>query len=170
MAKAEIEVNNIDKEKPEIELEINPLDWTNGNIVITWQVKDEQSGVREIVTPDGTVNDIKISSYTITENAEYTIIAYDNVGNETIKKITIKNIDRVNPTIKLSKEKLSNGSTKIKWELEDDVSGIREIILPNNEKIEGKSKGEFIVDNVGTFAFVAFDKAGNYAIEAINVD
>lgn len=169
MSSAEETINNIDKTEPEIELDISNTEWTNENVLIKWKATDTQSGVREIIIPDGTKDEMNNASYTVTKNGEYIIIAYDNVGNENVKTIKIDNIDKIKPRIKIEKQ-MHGDKVVIAYEVEDSESGIKEIILPNNEKLSNQTKGTYEAIGKGNYKFIVYDKAGNYEIETITID
>jgi len=169
MGMAKIEVNNIDKINPEIELTLNMQEWTNQDIDIMWKANDIQSGINEIITPDGETAIYKNGTHTVTKNGTYTIIAYDNVGNQTVEKIKIENIDKIKPTIELEQEKLEDGNINIIWTVDDTESGIKEIVLPNGEKMQEK-EGRFLAEESGIYTFLVYDKAGNYQEQEIIIE
>lgn len=79
-----VNVTNIDKVSPEVTITGNPEDWTEDDEVeLTVNVKDGQSGVKEIILPDGRKVQGDKVTYKVVENGDYTFKVIDNVGNET---------------------------------------------------------------------------------------
>ena len=83
-ATSEVSVNvtNIDKEKPNIEITGNVLDWVEEDVItLTVTAIDAKSGVKSITLPNGKVISNSTATYMVTTNGNYTFIVTDNVGN-----------------------------------------------------------------------------------------
>ena len=163
-----IQVQNIDKTSPNLELNVNLVKWVNEDILINWNTSDTQSGFRDILLPDGSLTRSNTGIYNAEQNGIYTFVSYDNVGNTTMKNIEIKNIDKIVPEISLELEKNENGDTIIKWNMKDLESGIKEMLLPDG-KTSTNGSGEFTATAEGMYTFVAYDVAGNMGIKTIDV-
>lgn len=164
-----IDVQNIDKESPELDLSVDADEWVNGDVQISWTSNDSQSGFRDILLPNGNLSKNDTGIFNAIQNGTYTFVAYDKVGNSILKNIEIKNIDKIEPKIFLSHEKDENGNTIIKWKMEDYESGIKEMLLPNG-KASNKAIGEYKVTASGIYTFVAYDVAGNMRIQTIEIN
>lgn len=163
-----IQIQNVDKTSPNLELNTNLTNWVNEDIIIDWNSSDTQSGFRDILLPDGSLTKTNAGTYIAKQNGVYTFVSYDNVGNTTMKNIEIKNIDKVAPEISLELTKGTNGGTIIKWSMTDSASGVKEMLMPNG-KISNNTSGEHIVTAEGSYTFVAYDIAGNMGIKTIDV-
>ena len=105
--KAENEVNGIregvygpflvDKNLPTGTFTVTPSTWTNSNVTITLNSRDEHSGIRRIRKSDGEWTNSDSANYTASENGTYTFEIEDNAGNVTTKTVTISNIDKTPP-------------------------------------------------------------------------
>lgn len=163
-----IQIQNVDKISPNLELNTNLTNWVNEDIIINWNSSDTQSGFRDILLPNGSLTKYSTGTYIAKQNGIYTFVSYDNVGNTTMKNIEIKNIDKVAPEISLELTKGTNGKTIIKWSMTDLASGAKEILMPNG-KTSNKTSGEYEVIAEGSYTFVAYDIAGNIGIRTIDV-
>lgn len=82
-----ITISNINKSLPIITIEPYNTEWTNKDIIV------------KAKTDKGTLNQ---ESYTFTENGDFTFIAVDEYGNIAEKTVTITNIDKIKPKIKIT--------------------------------------------------------------------
>ena len=92
-----VDIDNIDKIKPTLTLEPNTLEPTNQDVIITARATDNESGIKEIILPDGEVVSDTTATFTVSENGSYTFLTRDNAGNETEEIIEITNINRSLP-------------------------------------------------------------------------
>ena len=169
-----INITNIDKTPPEIILTPTKTEFTNESFALKWSVIEEGSGIKEFVLPSGEMLKDNNGEIKIEENGTYTFICYDVVGNTSTKSIEIKNIDKIAPiiTLELNTKEFTNENVKIKWKITDNLSGLRECILPNSE-VSNLETGEFIVSKNGIYVFLAYDNVGNETrgiIEVKNID
>ena len=88
-----------DVTKPTLELSLTPTSLTNGNVTINAKATDSESGVKEIILPNGNVINSTIASYTVSANGVYYFKTIDYMGNETTSSIKVSNIDKNKPTV-----------------------------------------------------------------------
>lgn len=150
-----IEITNIDKLPPTLEVTPDTTRWTNGDVNLHWKAVDTQSGLREVVLPDSTLTKEEEGDYVATKNGEYTFLAYDNLGNNSMVTYEVTNIDKIPPTLQLEQV-----GSDICWEMYDTLSGIRELVLPNGEK-SIDAKGKYPITKNGVYTFIAYDNVGN---------
>lgn len=89
-----IVINNIDTVAPTINSRMTPSGETYGNVTISIDAFDAQSGLKSVTTPDGKVQtpaDGKLT-YTASSNGDYEFIAIDNAGNTSNKIVVVSNI------------------------------------------------------------------------------
>lgn len=165
-----IDIANIDKINPKLELAVDTEDWTNEDVYLSWEAEDFESGFREIVQPNGEISTEKTGGKYIGENGVYTYIAYDNVGNKTVREKNIQNIDKIPPRLQITTSNLENsaGNVEITWKADDFESGLREIVLPNGTCLSDK-EGTFTIDENGTYTIIAYDNAGNFTIHVLDI-
>lgn len=165
-----MDIGNIDKINPKLELAVDTEDWTNEDVYVSWEAEDFESGFREIVQPNGEISTEKTGGKYIGENGVYTYIAYDNVGNKTVREKNIQNIDKIPPRLQITTSNLENstGNVEITWKADDFESGLREIVLPNGTCLSDK-EGTFTIDEKGTYTIIAYDNAGNFTIHVLDI-
>jgi len=171
----QIELKNIDRVKPVIELKA-PTDPTNRDVEVTVAVDDAESGLAEVkyafgrhdaayFTNNGTALDVSNlpAQITVTDNGWLTVYAKDQAGNETIEQIEIKNIDRVKPVITLIGDtvmRVTRGSdfTDPGYTATDDVDGdITAQVVVSGDVVDTGKTGEY------TILYDVTDAAGNAA-------
>lgn len=106
IATQEISVSNIDTTPPEFSLSISPLDWAE-ECRITAEGRDKNDAGEEGAgniqySFDGGKTWSTGNSFTVTENGTYLVKGKDAVGNTAEKEITVNNIDRTGPTLRLT--------------------------------------------------------------------
>ena len=163
-----INIQNIDKVQPELQLSKNTEEWTNEDVIISWEADDKQSGFNYILLPDGSISKNKSDSTNAEKNGNYSFIVYDNVGNTILKTIEITNIDKIAPTVTLEMQE-ENNKKVVKWTLSDNESGIKEMLLPDGT-VSTEKAGTFEITASGTYTFVGYDVAGNITIQPIKID
>ena len=94
-----------DMTKPTLELSLQPNSWTNGSVTINAKAKDNESGIKQIILPNGNIINNTVASYTVNSNGIYYFKAIDYMGNETISSITVSNIDKNNPKVTIQNNK-----------------------------------------------------------------
>jgi len=165
-----IDVANIDKINPKLELTVDTEEWTNEDVILTWEADDFESGLREVINSKGESNPQKTGTQSIGENGVYTYIAYDNVGNKTVKEKNIQNIDKIAPKLEIKTSSLENnsGNIEVTWNTKDFESGLREIVLPDGSSI-AQEEGTYLIQENGTYTFIAYDNAGNFTLEVLEI-
>lgn len=160
-------VGTIDVTDPEGDLASSNTSWTNSNVVLTLSgVSDSGgSGLKNIVLPNDSSVTGTSASYTVSANGTYTFKIYDNAGNETVKSITVSNIDKVKPTISgdvKSPSTWTSGNVSISISGVSDAggSGLDVLELPNGTRTSVMSTSYEVTAN-GSYTFEVFDRAGN---------
>ncbi|MDF2588637.1 MAG: hypothetical protein K0S41_2478 [Anaerocolumna sp.] len=197
-----ITVSNIDKDLPAITVKLNTIAPTKDDVTVSLAITDIGSGIKEVsylsgkkVADDFVIDDststsskpiaIKLSSngngsFKVSKNGEYTVLATDRAGNQTLQVINVTNIDKVQPTISLNYTVMNRAAT-ITTDTSDDESGIASISYLKgkvtsltDEKWSTKAKdvtktANFKVTSAGNYSVKVTDKAGNQYVEVINV-
>lgn len=89
-SEASVNVKNIDRTSPDIEVSGNVEDWTEEvSVTLDLQVTDTQSGLKRVILPDGKEDDSGDTTYTVTKNGTYVFTLEDNVGNTTTHTETV---------------------------------------------------------------------------------
>jgi len=148
-------IDNIDKKLPTLELTSDKTKPTNQDVVITATASDTDSGIKEIILPDGSEVKEESKTYIVSENGSYTFKAIDNAGNEVEKTIEVTNIDKVPPVITVEPYETN-------W-INQDI-----IVKVSTDKGELNQESYTFTEN-GTFTFVAKDEAGNVTEETVEI-
>ncbi len=164
-----IEVNNVDTEKPSLEVTQKVTRWTNEDINLHWKAKDNQSGLKEVVLPNSERTKKEEGDHKVTRNGIYTFLAYDKIGNGIMVKHEVTNIDKEGPFLKLKSEPADNGNVKIIWETLDSQSGFSRIVLPNGQ-YSTKATGSFLAKQNGVYTFISYDKLGNNTVMKLDIN
>lgn len=170
-----ISVGTIDVTDPVGNLSASTTSWTNGNVVLTLSgVSDSGgSGLKNIVLPNGSSVTGTSASYTVSSNGTYTFKIYDNAGNETLKSITVSNIDKVKPTVGGDVKSPStwtsgNVSISLSGVADSGGSGLFELELPNGTKTTNMGTSYTVASN-GSYDFEVSDRAGNSVTRTVVV-
>lgn len=161
----------IDKTNPSGTLSLNSTNWTNGSVTINAAGSDSLSGIDKIKKPDGTYATGSSTTYTVNTNGTYSFVFYDKAGNETIKSITVSNIDKTAPTGTLSANPTTwtNGNVVITASGSDSGgSGFYRIKKPDGTFAESTSTTYTVTSN-GTYTFYFYDRAGNETVKSITI-
>ena len=162
----------IDKTKAELEIENSVTYMTNKDIVLKIRGSDSLSGISKIITPTSTVNVSgdrnKEISFTVSQNNNYEFKVVDVAGNETVKRISISNIDKVKPTVTISGvlDKWYNQAAMVKLIATDNSNMITKIEYSTTGVMSCDWK-EYISDisintsGITTVKARAYDAAGN---------
>jgi len=150
-----VNIDNIDKENPILELVADKTEPTNQDVIINVKAIDEQSGIKEIILPDGTKITEEVTNYTVTENGNFEFKAIDNAGNETSEIIEIANIDKIPPVITIEPYETN-------WTNQDIT------VYAKADKGELNQESYMFTEN-GEFTFVVIDKAGNRTEETVKI-
>ena len=165
----DVQISNIDKKKPSIKIEFDESK-TNKNVEINVLVNDFESGVKEIVLPDGTIVPGNKATFEIENNGEFTFTAIDNAGNVSEDVLKINNIDRTSPELTLTP--MVKGWTNKEFSIEIKAfssNGIKSIKLPDNTCVNS-NKATFNVSENGEYIVEVEDKIGNVTRESILID
>ena len=158
---------------------ITPSTWTRGNVTISLRVTDSESGVKNIVLPNGQVVTNTNPSYVATENGNYKFVLVDNVGNSRDYIVPISNIDRTAPTISATpKNKSWAQETQIQISFTDTQSGFKQYKYaitdsedtPTNWSNYITNSTDTITINTETKKYlhiIAEDNAGNVSEDSI---
>ncbi|QHQ62322.1 family 10 glycosylhydrolase [Anaerocolumna sedimenticola] len=190
-----VTVENIDKTTPEIAYTLSTTKPTKSSVTVNLTATDPGSGVKEAkylsgektaadFTDAGKPTLIKLDSngkggFKVSNNGNYTVLATDIVGNQSVKIITISNIDKALPTLSLNYT-VTNQKAIITYNAKDTTSGISVIkYLKGNVTDIGSDKwsnakdvtgtGKFTVTSSGNYSVLVTDKAGNSVIKVVNV-
>ena len=90
-----LQINNIDKVKPELEIKYSTIKPTRNNVIATIKANEE---IQEVEGWKISENKRELTKE-YAENTEETVVVKDKVGNQTETKISIKNIDHTLPEI-----------------------------------------------------------------------
>ena len=150
-----------DFEKPIVNYLLDTYSWVNDSVGICVYASDNQ-GVKSIKTPDGNIVEDSAITYIVEDNGLYEFEVEDLSGNIEILTVDISNIDKVSPFAKAIEEESGSEdkTTVIAVNLEDEESGIDNVILPNNVLVKGDSFTMAIEKDM-EYEVVAKDKAGN---------
>lgn len=193
-----IHAKSKDIKKPKITLKSSHTNPVSSNIKIKVTITDE-SGIKTAKWAAGnqkasyfsksgkkiTLDKKGIHNVTISDNGVYTFYAQDKAGNETVKKITINNIDKTLPTItySLNTKKPTNKNVKITVTALDKESGVKEAVYLSGKKkakdfqtsapkkisLNTKGKGSFSVKDNGNYTVLVTDQAGNQTLQVVSV-
>lgn len=118
------------------------------------------------------VNNATVSSvsHTFTENGSYTFKVTDKAGNKATKNVTVSNIDKIKPTIKVSIGNDKSTKGKVTVTISDANFKSKSVKL-NGKSLFWPKNNTFI--SKGSYTIMAVDKAGNtssasFSIKKIN--
>ena len=128
--------------------------------IITIEEYDTQETNQDITviasTNEGSLNQ---TSYTFTENGEYTFIATDEAGNVTEETVTITNIDKTPPEVSgVVNNKSYNSNRTISFN--EGVATLNEELFVSGS----------VVSEEGSYLFVATDSVGNKTTIIFTID
>lgn len=150
----------------------NPISgWTNQSISLNASATDAETGVKDIVNPDGSVINANSSNFPVTKNGDYTFKAHDWVGNEISKLITVGNIDTDGPKINLTPGMTGTWTNKginVSVDASDTQSGVASITLPDGTAVND-SKATFDVTKNGIYTVKSKDNVGNESTQSIPI-
>lgn len=142
---------------------------TSGEVTINFSATDDNSGVKSITHPDGSVVEATTTTYVVKENGKYNFIVTDNAGNTATIDVIVSNIvvtvvDITAPsgTYTLSTTASTTSPVTIYFNAADDSSGVKSITLPDNTIVPASS-ATYTVNANGTYKFIVTDNAGNTA-------
>ena len=160
---AKINITNIDKEKPILDVNYSTTKATNQNVVVTIKANEEIKNIEGWTVVEGKQELTK----TYTENETENIEIIDLAGNISTTVIEIKNIDKQNPVVQVKYS-----------ETEQTLNDVIVTIIANEEiqEIEGwnLSDDKKMLDKTYTKneeeIVTIYDLAGNSVVKTIKVD
>ena len=164
-----ISIKNIDKTSPTIIAETSINNWTNKNVDIKIDVIDDNS-ISKIILPDGSTTRNSNFIYNVKSNGLYKFQAIDDVNNVSTISVNINNIDKIKPSLSVSKSKLNNdNSVDVSIDAKDFESGIKEIYLDNGLVVDLNNPIINITSN-GIYKVYALDYAGNLSEQSFTIN
>lgn len=157
----------IDKVKPTINITGISAEPTNKNVTLKVTTDDDSSGVKRIQKPNGEWENKSSLTYNVLQNGTYKFTVEDNAGNQTSKSVTVNNIDKTPPLLKVDMSPPNAGRVYVKYSA-SDASGLKRLQVPDELK-KDKYTGEYYFSKEGTYEFIAEDNAGNISKKAITV-
>ncbi|MUT68593.1 S-layer homology domain-containing protein [Paenibacillus sp. NEAU-GSW1] len=186
-----IDIANIDRTAPTVTLTPDITGLTNEYVTVTVDAEDTGSGISEVLwsatepEPDSPwpSSEVEDGEFIAESNGTYTVIAFDNAGNETIRQINVTNIITDGPALELEPE-TTEPAEKVTVSIEVSAvgagNGIEAVLwavgnLPVGFFREGISEDitaemQFDATANGTYTVYARDLAGNETIETIDID
>lgn len=174
-----INITNIEKVAPVITLSQSPTTWTNGDVNITANIIETDSGVdiRKWASGNQAVGyfasggtTITSNSFTVSTNGTYTFYVKDVAGNESVATINITNIDKVLPTITgtLDYPWIKTNRT-IALSSTDNDSGILSLKLWNSNKTTVLVNGNVNNKTADLTYLITQEGITKYVVESIDV-
>ena len=176
-----------DAEPPEIiSITPDPIGWSNSDVDINVEVRDDISGVVGYEFTD-TYHDLtsKGASYTTTapvkvgiithttnENGTLHIYMYDQAGNVAYESYTVDNVDSTAPEVDVEFVEYGEDYVKVKITAKDEDSGIKDIIVDGETKTtEGTDEEKYVIIDItkeGTTEVEVEDNINNETI--VNIE
>lgn len=153
--------------------------YTNEDVTIYIEAFDEQSGIRTLEFPDGTLQtygestqgvDSVETTFNVSENGAYTFVARDIATNETEHTQMISHIDKESPDINISGNvsEWTNNYVELNAIFHDNQSGLAFVQMPDNEYIFADG---VLGQNVIDFDYLVRQTAvPNSRYEPVNID
>ena len=157
-----IKIDNIDKEKPSLDINYSTTKATNKDVIVTINSNEAIENINGWTIS----KDKKTLSKTFNNNTEETITATDTAGNAHTILINIKNIDKENPTVHVkygAYESAINGSI-VTIESNEELLEIEGWQLSTDKKSLTKTYFKNTEETINIY-----DLAGNSVIETIKV-
>ncbi len=161
-----ITVDRIDKTAPTLEINGNPTEWTNEDVILTATVSDGN-----VVFYNGTTW-IVGAEQSVTANGTYIFRVTDEAGNVTEKSVTVDKIDKVAPVLELSGNptEWTNKDAAITADAVDAAGNGATVMYKKDSDKEFIQYPGKISEN-GTYIFYAVDDFGNQsAMQMVVVD
>ncbi|PFA29378.1 hypothetical protein CN384_06630 [Bacillus thuringiensis] len=166
ITKKDVEVK-IDKTLPTIQVDGISDKWTNQDVKLNVTVSDSQSGVAKTILPNGSETTSSSFEFVAKTNGDYQFQTYDKAGNVAVKKVAIRNIDKLQPYHHIQssflldeKHNVDKSGREIRVIAKDDESGVDSIQLPSGEWVQGDTVKINVYEN-GEYPFKLKDNAGN---------
>lgn len=139
-------------------LALNVSGPTNGTVGIVVGITGDLS---KVTLPSGLSAESKSLIYNVDTNGEYTFTVKDVYGNVVTKTITVSNIDKTPPVLKVNSTYNTDG-TDYAVDATDVGSGVDHVVLPDGTSADvSQLPLTYTRNGIGDVTFVAVDKAGN---------
>lgn len=166
-------VNKIDKVSPELTVNSSERD-ADGNVIFTIDTNDSGSGIKNV-----TVNSQNITltadhsgSYTAKSNGTYTVVATDNVGNITTKKVSVSTIDHDLPNVSVEKSTTAWTSNGVNLHIiaTDETTSVKKItvdglVIPSNYGV-----ADYIANENRQYKVEVYDQVDNKNTVLVNIN
>lgn len=161
----EIKIDNIDKEKPVVEVKYSSTEKTLNDVIVTIEANEELQEIEGWQLSD----DKKILTKTYTKNGEETITIYDLAGNSRVELIKVENIEKEKPQyeVKYSTTLSTNEDVIVTITANEEIQSIEGWTLSEDKKVLTKKYTEnteeeiIIKDIVGNSASKTIIKINN---------
>lgn len=160
---------------PTGDISYSPTGFTNGNVTISLKNIQDVGGSGYAYTkkPDGNTTTATTVTITVTENGTYSFTIFDKAGNQTVKRVTISNIDRQNPSFgtTYSPTGWTNQNVIIRLTniTDSGPSGYSHTRLPNGS-VDYDTNVSYEVTTNGDYTFTVYDKAGNATSKTVRIE
>ncbi|PAK52042.1 hypothetical protein CHH75_13515 [Paenibacillus sp. 7541] len=182
-----IEIANIDRIAPSLNLSSSPTDWTSV-VTISADAVDHESGIYFTHWAPG-VQPVSFfknrrgnffrGSFNVTSNGDYTVYAEDYAGNAATRQIAIHNLDDIPPAISWTPSTIEPTAKDvvITVDVSDQESGVDIVkwaagqqqasyFATGGTEVQGAN---FAVSENGLYTIYARDKAGNEQLETVEI-
>ena len=124
-----MQVDYIDKDKPQVSTSISVSDWSNADVVATITSSDigcSGVGSTEYSSDCNTWNNLLTGTWTFTENGNMYFRVKDRAGNiSDTKEVIADMVDKIKPEVTTSSDAYSN--SKVDTDVKDQNSGIKKV-------------------------------------------
>ncbi|MBQ4569199.1 MAG: starch-binding protein [Ruminococcus sp.] len=178
---AKVTIDNIDRTTPTIdEFAMDPGDWTNKDVTVSFAASDDESGVENVeVEKNGKAYFVATAdefSFVADDNGVYNVKVTDAVGNFENATVTIDSIDRITPNIgefAMDPGNWTNKDVTVSFAASDDESGVKDVKVEKDGKpytvTSAGDKYSFVADSNGTYLVTVTDAAQNYVTETVKI-
>lgn len=150
---------------------------SNGNKWIHFHSADYQTvtgamyrAIDEIMAGTMKTRQSYSKSYEISENGTYGVEIEDFSGNKTKQTINVTNIDKTPPTMVITGIPTTwTNSATLNVVGSDDLSGVKQIVLPNGYTVINTNIASYTVAQNGNYTFRIIDNAGNESSKTVTV-
>ena len=162
----QINISNIDKTRPEVEISYSPDSLTNQNVTVTITANEEIQEINGWTLS----TDKKVLTKTYSENKSETIGVTDIAGNITSQQVSINYIDKTTPkaTVSYSTQNPTNQNVTVTITVDKEIQEVEGWILDESKKILTKEYTQNGGENVEIK-----DLAGNETeaiVQVYNID
>ncbi len=159
----------VDKTAPEItDVLGNPSDWTNKDVTLTVEAKDNDGGTGVVAYSKDRTNWQAEATFNITENGTYTFYVKDAVGNVSevteISVVDVEHIDKTAPKISVSynPETWTKDTIEVTVTATDNESGIPETgAYSLDSESDWQDDNKFTISDNAEHTVYVKDNAGN---------